>query len=104
MDYEALLESLCERRIDAVVIDGVAAVLQGVPTTTFDLDLVPSRDERNLSRLHGLLAELEAVYREGRAVRVLDLRELVAVKQRLGREKDRAVLPVYLHTLRERDG
>ena len=35
-------------------------------------------------------------------VRILDLAALIEIKERLGRDKDRAVLPIYRSTLRER--
>ena len=38
-------------------------MLHGAPVTTFDLDVVHSRDEGNVSRLLSALEELEAVYR-----------------------------------------
>ena len=38
---------------------------------------------------------------EGILVRVLDLEALIAIKEELGGEKDRAVLPVLRRTLEE---
>ena len=38
-------------------------MLHGAPVTTFDLDVVHSRDQKNLARLLAALQELEAVYR-----------------------------------------
>lgn len=43
-----------------VVVGGIAAVLQGAPIVTFDLDVVHSRDEDNVKRLLAALAELDA--------------------------------------------
>jgi hypothetical protein len=39
---------------------------------------------------------------EGILVRVLDLETLIAIKEELGGEKDRAVLPVLRRTLEEK--
>lgn len=39
---------------------------------------------------------------EGTLVRVLDLETLIAIKEDLGGEKDRAVLPVLRRTLEEK--
>ena len=64
MGYRALLGRLASAGIDFVVVGGVGAVLQGVPTTTFDLDIVHARDAENRRRLHDLLASLEARYRQ----------------------------------------
>jgi len=64
MDFRAILKSLAEAEVDFIIIGGVGAVLQGVPTTTFDLDIVHARDPDNRARLLGVLRELEACYRE----------------------------------------
>jgi len=52
-------------------ICGVAAILEGAPITTLDLDIVCRRDDDNLRRLASLLEELEALYRDpaGREIR-----------------------------------
>lgn len=42
---------------------GVGAALHGAPVTTFDLDIVHSRDPENLDRLVTALEALDAVYR-----------------------------------------
>jgi hypothetical protein len=44
-------------------VGGVAAVLDGAPINTFDLDVVHSRNETNIARLLAVLEELDAVYR-----------------------------------------
>jgi predicted nucleotidyltransferase len=154
-DFKAILRILLHHRVDFIVIGGVAAVLQGAPVTTFDLDVVHSRAEPNLDRLEEALARLDAHYRdlqdhrlvrqranlalaghhllltragpldligavvtgqsfnellphtkevdlgEGMVVRILDLRTLIEIKEKLGRDRDRAVLPVLRRTLEE---
>ena len=139
-----------------MVVGGLAAVLNGAPVNTFDIDLVHSRNDTNIARLLEVLEELEAVYRiqperrirpsashltsaghqnlltrfgwldllgtigrslsyedllphsvemdvgEGIVVKVLDLETLIAIKEDLGGEKDRAVLPVLRRTLEEK--
>jgi hypothetical protein len=50
--------------VDFIVVGGVAAVLNGAPLTTFDLDVVHSRTPENLARLLAALLELHAYYRE----------------------------------------
>jgi hypothetical protein len=156
MGYRALLGRLASAGIDFVVVGGVGAVLQGVPTTTFDLDIVHARDAENRRRLHDLLASLEARYRQhlpkvltptlqdldsdghlllvtregpldvlgtvtgGRryedlvehsrtmtlggehAFRVLDLETIIEIKEKTGRAKDLAQLPVLRETLRKK--
>lgn len=64
MDFRALLAALAEAEVDFVVVGGVAGVLQGVPATTFDLDLVQSRERESCRRLHGVLQRFGACYRE----------------------------------------
>jgi hypothetical protein len=59
-----LLQALSQHRVDYIVIGGVCAVLHGAPVTTLDLDLVHSREPKNLERLLAVLQELDAYYRE----------------------------------------
>lgn len=56
--YEDVLRGLADARIDYVLVGGTAVILQGVPRTTADLDIVPSLDPDNLTRLVGKLTEL----------------------------------------------
>jgi hypothetical protein len=41
-DLSALLKGLNEAGVEFVLVGGVAAVAQGAPVTTFDLDIVNS--------------------------------------------------------------
>lgn len=52
-------------RVDFVIVGGICAVLHGAPVTTFDLDVVHSRDPANIRRLLAALRVLEAHYRMG---------------------------------------
>jgi hypothetical protein len=155
-DFEGLLRAFAGDRVRFVVIGGVSAAMQGVPTVTYDLDLVLAPAPDNLDRAHGVLEELGTLFREhlprrlaprredlesggalllltglgpldirgrvstgwsyddlvarARTVRVddelqvdiLDLAALIEIKERIGREKDKAVLPLYRRTLAER--
>lgn len=49
-----------------------------------------------------ILADTVVLENESITVRVLDLPRLIAVKSRVGRPKDRAVLPILIATLDER--
>ncbi len=154
-DFEAILKALDIAEVKVIVVGGVCAVLQGAPISTFDLDLVYSRDSQNLDRLEGVLREMNAFYREkaevypdrsglntpghhllmtkfgpldllgstiggeeydellkhtdevdlggGTLVRILDLPTLIRMKEKLGRDRDRAVLPILKRTLEERE-
>jgi hypothetical protein len=82
-DLEALLAALLEARTNFIVVGGVAAVLHGAPSTTFDLDIVPAQDAENVSRLLGVLSGLEARHRDltGRVLPVEE-RDLTGIGQR----------------------
>jgi hypothetical protein len=62
-DFPVLLRMLAAERIEFIVVGGVAAVMQGAPITTIDLDLVYSRDRDNLARFERVLRELKACSR-----------------------------------------
>ena len=49
----AILKSLVEYQVDFILVGGVCAVLHGAPISTFDLDLVHSR-EKILSAIIGV--------------------------------------------------
>ncbi len=59
-DLRTLLLELADSGADFVVVGGIAAVLQGVPMATFDLDVVHSRSPENVRRLLHLLEHLDA--------------------------------------------
>lgn len=63
-DYALQLRILLEHGVDFIVIGGVCAALHGAPVTTFDLDIVHSRQPDNLDRLVIALQALDAFYRE----------------------------------------
>jgi hypothetical protein len=58
-----LLRLLAEHRVEFVVVGGIAAVLQGAPIATFDLDIVHRRSPENIERLLAVLREIGARYR-----------------------------------------
>ena len=152
----AILRLLAQTGVEFVVVGGVAAVLNGAPLNTFDVDIVHSRDAANIARLLTVLDRLDAIFRVqperrlkpdashlegpghlnlitrfgpldvlgavgaslayeqllphssemaiggGARVRVLDLETLIELKEKLGGEKDRAVLPVLRRALKEK--
>jgi hypothetical protein len=61
--YRQTLELLGGHGVELVVVGGIAAVLQGVPLVTFDLDVVHRRTAENVDRLLAALEELGARYR-----------------------------------------
>jgi hypothetical protein len=60
--FAAILE-FRDHSVDFIVVGGIAAVLEGVPVNTFDLDIVDSRKPDNIGRLLAALDFLEAIYR-----------------------------------------
>lgn len=155
-DTLLLLRALHRHGVEFIVVGMTAAVLQGTPAVTLDLDLVYSLDPGNVDRLLRALEELGARFRHddrrippdrshlesrghklletrsgdldilgalddgavhgellpdtivldvaGMPVRVLGLRRLIEVKERAGRPKDLAVLPLLRSTLERSTG
>jgi hypothetical protein len=62
-DFLAVIHALNEHGVDFIVVDAVAAVLEGAPISTFDLDIVHSRAIDNVQRLERALSALDAHYR-----------------------------------------
>jgi hypothetical protein len=67
--FRRILELFEEHDVEYVVVGGVAAVLQGAPMTTFDLDALIKVDPQNIDRVEAALAALNARYREHRDLR-----------------------------------
>src|SRR5262245_29200471 len=61
--YLPLLRVLRSHQVEFIIVGGLAAVLQGAPIVTADLDIVHRRTPENVARLVAALGELEAVYR-----------------------------------------
>lgn len=59
-DPRALLIELRRHDIRFVVVGGIAAIAQGSPLPTEDVDVTPASDEENLVRLAAALAALNA--------------------------------------------
>ena len=152
-DSAEILRRLGDAGVELIVVGMAAGILQGVPTTTRDLDIVHRRTPENVDRLLRVLRDIDAVARhdprriqpnashllgpghiltetslgdldclgaldgqrsyddllgasvlldfEGRKLRVLGLRELMAIKKRAGRPKDLAVIPYLESTIDE---
>jgi hypothetical protein len=154
-DFLPILRILTTHEVDFILVGGVAAVVQGAPIMTLDLDVLYSPEAMNLTRLLRAIEDLDGYYRmqpEKRlkpqlshlaagghnllstrlgpldllgnigksrtyqdlaphtiriyigpalSVPVLDLETIIAVKEEVGGEKDRAMLPVLRRTLEE---
>ena len=62
-DLSALLEGLVEADIQFILVGGLAAVIQGAPITTMDVDIVHRQSPENISKLLGFLKSIGAFYR-----------------------------------------
>ena len=60
LQAEEIFACLERHRVRYVLIGGLAAVLQGSPLATFDVDICPARGPDDLRRLAEALEELEA--------------------------------------------
>lgn len=66
-----LLARLAASGTDFLLVGGLAAVAQGTPLTTLDVDVVHRRDPDNVERLLAFLAAVDARYRGRPAGQVL---------------------------------
>jgi len=62
-DFPAALRALHEGGVEFAIVGGLAAVLNGAPVNTFDLDIVPARDEANVAKLLRVLNTMDGIYR-----------------------------------------
>lgn len=62
-DFHAELKALQEAGVDFILVGGLAAVLNGAPVNTYDVDVVHSRHADNVARLLPVLEALDAIYR-----------------------------------------
>ncbi|MEM7356127.1 MAG: hypothetical protein AAF657_35250 [Acidobacteriota bacterium] len=60
--FDEVLRVLTRHEVEFIVVGGVAAILQGSPLTTEDIDVVYRASEENIARLAGALGDLEARY------------------------------------------
>jgi len=59
----AILEGLLEAGIDFILVGGLAAVIQGAPVTTMDVDIVHNRSPENIAKLVTFLKSIKAFHR-----------------------------------------
>ncbi len=65
--FREILELLNKFDVEYIVVGGVAAVIQGAPVTTFDIDTLVRVSEVNAARLERALNVLDARFREHQA-------------------------------------
>jgi hypothetical protein len=61
--YHEILLRLADAGVEAIVVGMAAAVIQGAPTMTWDLDVVHHRTRDNVERLLRVLNDIDAVAR-----------------------------------------
>ena len=59
----AILEGLIEAGIDFILVGGLAAVVQGAPVTTMDVDIVHNQSPENIAKLLSFLKSIDAFHR-----------------------------------------
>ena len=63
IDLGAILEGLIEAGVDFILVGGLAAVVQGAPVTTMDVDIVHNQSPENTARLLAFLKSIGAFHR-----------------------------------------
>lgn len=59
----AILEGLIEAGVDFILVGGLAAVVQGAPVTTMDVDIVHNQSPENIAKLLAFLKSIDAFHR-----------------------------------------
>jgi len=62
-DLSAILEGLLAAGVDFILVGGLAAVVQGAPVTTMDVDIVHNQSPENIARLLAFLESVGAFHR-----------------------------------------
>lgn len=62
-DLGAILEGLIEAGVEFILVGGLAAVVQGAPVTTMDVDIVHKQSSENIGKLLAFLKSIDAFHR-----------------------------------------
>jgi len=62
-DLQAALIALSTSGVEFILVGGMAAVLNGAPVQTYDVDIVPARTAENIAKLLRVLDSIDAIYR-----------------------------------------
>ncbi len=60
VELSSILEELLKANIKFILVGGLAAVVQGAPVTTLDVDIVYDRTTENISKLLTFLKSIDA--------------------------------------------
>jgi hypothetical protein len=63
VDLSAILEGLINAGVEFILVGGLAAVAQGAPITTMDVDIVQKQSSENIAKLLAFLQSVEAFHR-----------------------------------------
>ena len=63
VDLGKLLEGLCAYKIEYILVGGLAALIQGTPISTMDVDIVHLQTDSNIQKLLDYLICIDAIYR-----------------------------------------
>lgn len=63
VDLSAIIEGLRRADVEFILVGGLAAVVQGAPVTTMDVDIVHHQSSKNISKLFDFLRSVDAIYR-----------------------------------------
>jgi hypothetical protein len=63
VELRSILEELAKTNIKFILVGGLAAVIQGAPVTTLDVDIVYDRSFENTAKLLTFLESIDAFYR-----------------------------------------
>ena len=63
VELSSILEELLKANIKFILVGGLAAVIQGAPITTLDVDIVYDRSVENIAKLLAFLKSIDALYR-----------------------------------------
>lgn len=82
--FDEALAVLTRHEVEFIVVGGIAAILQGSPLTTEDVDVVYGITEANLLRLTTALVELDASYADPAGTRIRpDMERLTSMRVHL---------------------
>ena len=59
----SLLEGLLQAGVEFILVGGLAAVVQGAPVTTLDVDILHLRSPENVAKLYGFIKSAAAIQR-----------------------------------------
>jgi hypothetical protein len=62
-DLSALLEGLIQADVKFILVGGLAAVVQGAPITTMDVDIVHHQSPENIDKVYKFVKSISAIYR-----------------------------------------